>query len=76
MNVYAEALDEGLVGIQAQVFEAVADHGLLIGTLLDLSLQFGITPTAFLTCLDGLITAGWVRSDVDPDSIFSIRLEL
>ena len=68
--------DEGLVGIQARIFEHIAAGESLSGTLHDLALQFGATPAAFLHCLDGLVAAGWVRLDGDQTGTFAILLAL
>jgi hypothetical protein len=65
-----------LVHVQAQIFEVVASDGQLLGTTFALAHRFGTTTDGLLTCLDGLIHAGWVTVVSDSGGLIRIRLEL
>ena len=64
-----------LLLVQARVFEVIASSTMLAGALHDLARQFGVAPDDFLDCLEGLVRAGWVTVNIDPESLLSVRLD-
>ena len=64
-----------LLLVQSRVFEVIASSTMLTGALHDLARQFGVAPGDFLDCLEGLVRAGWIAVQNDPESHVSIQLK-
>jgi hypothetical protein len=72
----AMAIDPALISAQARIFEDVVGYDGMSGFLDDLARRFEVAPSDFLTCLDGLLGAGWIAVTIDLEHRLSIRLEV
>ena len=60
--------------VQSRVFEVIAGSNVLAGPLYDLARRFGVEPDDFVSCLDGLVGAGWVTVNRERETRLRIQL--
>jgi hypothetical protein len=60
--------------VQSRVFEVVAGSNALAGPVHDLARQFGVESNDFVSCLDGLVRAGWVTVKTERETLLRIQL--
>ena len=60
--------------VQSRVFEVVAGSNALAGPVHELARRFDVEPDDFVSCLDGLVRAGWVTVKTERETLLRIQL--